>query len=335
MPSAATPFSIADLPAYDDDLSSLDPPALIDLLLDEEDRAPRSLIDAAARKGDAMVAALRVRLAGPWEKTENVDGRDDFGAWWLRLHAAMILGLLPDEDAGLLLVDLLRWMEAAGDDALQDWLAGEWPALFANKPESVVVQLRAICTDPSIDWYARTNAMDPVVARAERQGPVELDDTLAWVARVAADEAEDWDMRLCCGNILLDFPRERYRPLVEDLARRQSGIGVHFSMDDVVRAFEKGIDEPNWRRRNDPWRFYSPQAIVQRQERWAKDFLEGGDDDDPDAAFGDAPDDASDDEGDNPAEPYKRALPKIGRNDPCPCGSGKKYKKCCLPRLEG
>jgi preprotein translocase subunit SecA len=22
---------------------------------------------------------------------------------------------------------------------------------------------------------------------------------------------------------------------------------------------------------------------------------------------------------------------KIGRNDPCPCGSGKKYKKCCYP----
>jgi len=21
---------------------------------------------------------------------------------------------------------------------------------------------------------------------------------------------------------------------------------------------------------------------------------------------------------------------KIGRNDPCPCGSGKKYKKCCM-----
>ena len=22
---------------------------------------------------------------------------------------------------------------------------------------------------------------------------------------------------------------------------------------------------------------------------------------------------------------------KVGRNEPCPCGSGKKYKKCCLP----
>ncbi len=28
--------------------------------------------------------------------------------------------------------------------------------------------------------------------------------------------------------------------------------------------------------------------------------------------------------------PYKSATPKVGRNDPCPCGSGKKYKQCCL-----
>jgi uncharacterized protein YecA (UPF0149 family) len=34
----------------------------------------------------------------------------------------------------------------------------------------------------------------------------------------------------------------------------------------------------------------------------------------------------------NPGEtinvPYIAPL-KVGRNDPCPCGSGKKYKKCC------
>ena len=27
----------------------------------------------------------------------------------------------------------------------------------------------------------------------------------------------------------------------------------------------------------------------------------------------------------------RQAGPKVGRNDPCPCGSGKKYKKCCGP----
>jgi len=28
--------------------------------------------------------------------------------------------------------------------------------------------------------------------------------------------------------------------------------------------------------------------------------------------------------------PVKAAQAKVGRNDPCPCGSGKKYKHCCL-----
>ena len=27
--------------------------------------------------------------------------------------------------------------------------------------------------------------------------------------------------------------------------------------------------------------------------------------------------------------PVRRETPKVGRNDPCPCGSGKKYKNCC------
>jgi hypothetical protein len=28
-------------------------------------------------------------------------------------------------------------------------------------------------------------------------------------------------------------------------------------------------------------------------------------------------------------ETFRRVEPRVGRNDPCPCGSGKKYKKCC------
>ncbi|MGH8172543.1 MAG: SEC-C metal-binding domain-containing protein, partial [Rhodanobacteraceae bacterium] len=29
-----------------------------------------------------------------------------------------------------------------------------------------------------------------------------------------------------------------------------------------------------------------------------------------------------------PQSPMQREAPKVGRNDPCPCGSGKKYKHC-------
>lgn len=35
----------------------------------------------------------------------------------------------------------------------------------------------------------------------------------------------------------------------------------------------------------------------------------------------------------NSGTPFTRDYPKIGRNDPCPCGSGKKYKKCCFDKM--
>ncbi len=34
------------------------------------------------------------------------------------------------------------------------------------------------------------------------------------------------------------------------------------------------------------------------------------------------------DHDEEPQEPYVRGAPKVGRNDPCPCGSGKKFKRC-------
>ena len=35
-----------------------------------------------------------------------------------------------------------------------------------------------------------------------------------------------------------------------------------------------------------------------------------------------------------PAMPAHNAFRNVGRNDPCPCGSGKKFKKCCLGKVE-
>jgi hypothetical protein len=33
--------------------------------------------------------------------------------------------------------------------------------------------------------------------------------------------------------------------------------------------------------------------------------------------------------------PFLRTEKQVGRNDPCPCGSGKKFKKCCMSRGKG
>jgi preprotein translocase subunit SecA len=50
----------------------------------------------------------------------------------------------------------------------------------------------------------------------------------------------------------------------------------------------------------------------------------------------DEEDDDWDEDDDDEAEPKfvvkQLSSSKIGRNEPCPCGSGKKYKKCCLEK---
>ena len=38
-------------------------------------------------------------------------------------------------------------------------------------------------------------------------------------------------------------------------------------------------------------------------------------------------------QGEQKVKQIKLNQPKVGRNDPCTCGSGKKYKKCCGKNL--
>jgi hypothetical protein len=304
------------LPSYpEEQLAALDAVELLELIVADEDRVPRNVIDAAASRGDAMVAALTGLLDSPWDKRED-------GEWWLLLHAAMILGLIAQENAGLLLVRWMRRMSEEGDENLQDWLAGYWPVLFANKPATVLAALRDLCEDETLYWYIRANALEPLIAGSKQMGPTALEDALAWAARLAADETRDWEMRLYCGSILIDFPRQAYRPLLDDLASRQTGLGRVFDKDEVIRTYAVGKDDPRWTQyQRDPQDFYQPDAINKRQERWAKEHHEA----ETVYAKPDYESIFSDD-----GEPYVRETPKIGRNDPCHCGSEKKYKKCCL-----
>jgi hypothetical protein len=302
----------APLPVYTaEELAGLDLEGLLQLLIRNEDRVPRALVDECARRGDAMVERFATLVAP--DEFWNDDAAA--GEWWLRLHVAMILGLIAGERAGSLLAALMRRIDQAGDGNLQDWLSGYWPALFCNKPDAVESALRELAQDRGTDWYMRIQAIDSLVALGERHGAEALDAMLDWAASMAADESEDWDLRLAAANTLLDLPRARHRVLLESLAARQSGWGVNFSATDVREAFSRSDTSPERRRFADPWNFYAPEAIASRQKRWAEE---------------NAKDLAKDALEDAPA-PYVRAAPKVGRNDPCPCGSGKKYKKCCLP----
>lgn len=304
------------------EFATLTPAALLEQLAPEGDRVPQALIDACAAHGETMVATLRALI-----HNESTWGDDAPGHWWLPVHAAFILGRMSSESAGLLLVQLMRNMDTFKASDIQDWVAGQWPAFFANKPQSAIDAARELAEDTSHDWYTRCQAVDVVLDAGFSAGSSVLEDAIDWAAALAADEANDWLHRISTACTLLDFPRDRHRELLNAMARedhrRQAPNGFFgtFGVGDVDAAFARKTDTPDWHRLGDPWKFYDPDAIAQRQQRWQEE---------------DAHTTASDADADeftldwDPPPTYVRATPKTGRNDPCPCGSGKKYKQCCL-----
>lgn len=298
------------LPAFPvERLVSFDVDVLTDLLHLHEDRLPRTVIDECARRGDAMVDALTAIAR------DNSYWRPDTSSneWWALLHCAMILGLIPGERAGEAVVEFMRRVDKCDEDGLEDWLDSCWPAFFANKPASSIAAARSFAQDRNAGWYMRLQAIACVVAAAERQGDAsEIDAALDWAAAMAADETENWDLRLMSAYLVLCFARARHRPLIETLAVRQSRREAAFDRSDIERAYAGNGLAPDWHDHTDPWLFYTTEKIEERQAEWARR-------------------DAQEESQDADAVPtFVRETPKIGRNDPCPCGSGKKYKRCCL-----
>jgi uncharacterized protein YecA (UPF0149 family) len=67
-----------------------------------------------------------------------------------------------------------------------------------------------------------------------------------------------------------------------------------------------------------------PQQMQELEEEWKKTPRPALDGKTPGELL-----DADPELAQSKVETYHRQEPRIGRNDPCPCGSGKKYKKCC------
>lgn len=279
------------------------------------------LFEACVAHGEAMVQALAGKIAD-----EDTWDPADSDAWWLPFHAALILGRIPSESSGALLAQLMQKIDTRDEQDLQDWLAGDWPALFKNKPIGVLAAVRELTTNTTLDWYVRCQGVEVVLDAGMRQGADALDAEIDWGAGLASNESDEWEFRIVVACALLDFPRQRHRSLLESMAleetRRAKRTGMlagMFDLANVESAFSNNVDEPGWKRRDTPWNFYRPDAIAARQERWREEEEQA----ERNASNWDH------------EYPQVRSQPKIGRNDPCPCGSGKKYKKCCLERATG
>ena len=326
MQPANTPEPLTDvtveLPAYEDAwLAAQSPPDLIELMRRDQDRVPRNVIDECARRGGVMLNefAQLLRDEARYWSDDTTDGD-----WWLHMHAIRTMGLMASERAGDMLLAYIQQMDDAGDETQQEWHSGHWPALFANKPDALTAPLLDYVRSRERSPFSRFEVLEAVLARACSQGEAALDNILDTVARLAKDAHEPRKLQALFGCALLDFPRPRHRALLQKLARSQHRDDMPlFDFQSVSAAFIKPPQAPRWADMDSPWKFYEPVEITERQQRWLKEKQET-----KAAAPGTGLHAGQMHDGDFPTR--VRTTPKVGRNDPCPCGSGKKYKKCCL-----
>ncbi|MEF9921802.1 MAG: preprotein translocase subunit SecA [Anaerovoracaceae bacterium] len=138
--------------------------------------------------------------------------------------------------------------------------------------------------------------------------------------------------------ILLRVVDNMWMDHIDAMDQLKSGIGLRaLGQQDPAAAYSnEGFDmfeQMIQAIREDTVRYCFNVTVNTRTER--KEIFVGGKEekgefeDAPQYGAEDGPEQTHVPERDDKQETIRRDAPKVGRNDPCPCGSGKKYKNCC------
>lgn len=313
---------------------------LIDLLFQEEDRVTRAHIEELVRRGDEAKPRLREIVAD-----EDYWYEGQYSTFWIELHAVTILSLMRDP---AVLPDLIAAiMHSYFAD--YDWLQERWPELLAQFGAAAVEPLikfiteqRGAYRDNMVYGFARARVAQALTIIA-LDHPDEHSRVLDFLCEQLTDPQESDEFFITQSleyAALLDKER--------GLAAARVAYGRKV-VDEMLygnyREFTRFVNTQRRRilddLRQDLFDFYEPEAIAARQKRWAREDAEEKGGAYHRAWSGSPPFPLPFEQmyqSDEPARPegYIAAeagnlvrAEKVGRNDPCSCGSGKKYKKCC------
>ena len=216
---------------------------------------------------------------------------------WANLHAWRALGQLGAVEA---IPDLIRCLDYDDENEVSDWNMEEIPRVFGRIGAPAIEPLSQCLEDDTRGLWALTTAANGLVYIA-KENPESRPDCIAAITRRLerySENEEDLNGFLICDLMnlkaveSLDLIRSAFQAGAVD-------ISIGGDLEDV--EIQLGIRQT----RSAPKPHYHScgtlcHADHDGKEGWVRTL------------------------------PQPQRAPKIGRNDPCLCGSGKKYKKCCL-----
>lgn len=263
---------------------------------------------------EAVVEDAIVR--GPWFLGATAE--DESG--WFALHALFLLGEIGATGS---IPVALRFLEQH-PDLIDHWFGDfvSWqPFLPLVGPHLPL--LAEWMKKPGVSSFGK----DPIaeaVGQLALHDPARRKEVVAWVDGLmefflgCPDDTNVLDTRVITGLVCvaMDLQAAELLPRIEALfAKNLVSELMVGGLEDVVAEIMAAPDPAKRKERLPMLSFYrklsTPADVRGGPQDAGKDYRE---------LFGPAA---------TPASPVAGA-PEVGRNDPCPCGSGKKFKKCCL-----
>jgi hypothetical protein len=282
------------------------------------EKFPYAAVEAAVAQREEIVPEL-LRIVD--DTTQRAAELADDSDYMAHLYALFLLAQFREARAYPVVI---RFASLPGEllDALGgDFVTEDLGRVLASVCGSELDGIQSLIENDHIDQWVRAAAVCSLVTLVAA-GQKSREEIVGYFAelfrgRLAREWSPVWDTLVCetCDlhpAELMDDIRNAYEEGLVD----PGFIGF----DDVQRDLEKGRDRVLARLAADPHHCLV-QDTVKEIESWAC-FRED--------ESSDALDDLELEPASVPAQVW-RPGPKISRNDPCPCGSGKKYKKCCGP----
>jgi SEC-C motif/Protein of unknown function (DUF1186) len=249
-------------------------------------------------------------------------GTADSLAVWAPIHAWQALVQLRADEAIGPLVNLFHRL----DDDMDDWISTDLPVDLAQFGGAALESLTAFLADTAHGEWARNAAAKSIGHIAELHPELRADCLARLGAQLERFTEQTDEFNALLISPLWDLRAVELLPLIERAyAAGRVDEAVHGDLEDVQIQFGLKSQREHPRR---------PNRLTIMGEKFRAQWT---------AAGLPLPDSEA---GLNtleqllaarrPPEPPPaalalpfRAAPKTGRNDPCPCGSGKKFKKCC------
>jgi hypothetical protein len=244
-----------------------------------------------ARKEEALPHLVRVATEEKYWDTES-----GLFSVWAPICAMHILSKIGGNKAASAVYSAMR----THYDDTGDWITEDMPYVLAAFGPGGFDTLASMVADTSLDEYVRDGAARALIMISQEHP--EIKSRSVEVLKKAITDESDESARSILTDTLAEFKDKDTLPFIEDLFKKGLIDTGFIDYDTVLDVYAGKFDHLQRFVPRDPLDIFIP-----RQDNFYRK--------------------------NNPlpkSVERHAGKTKVGRNDPCPCGSGRKFKKCCL-----